>query len=67
MYSMMDGGAMYWGMGLVWLVVVADLVLIGAACVKYLFFDRRASGYAQSTVGAGPASIPDPPPREAPR
>jgi len=41
MYSMVDGGPMFWGMGVVWLLVVADLVLVGAAAVKHLFFDRR--------------------------
>jgi hypothetical protein len=41
MYGMMDGGSMMWGMGLVWLLVVIDLVLVGAAAAKYLFFDRR--------------------------
>ncbi len=42
MYSMMNGGSIVWGMNLVWLLVVADLVLVGAAAAKYLFFDRRA-------------------------
>ncbi len=42
MYSMMNGGSIVWGMSLVWLLVVADLVLVGAAAAKYLFFDRRA-------------------------
>lgn len=41
MYSMTDGGPMMWGMGLVWLVVVVDLMLVGAAAAKYLFFDKR--------------------------
>lgn len=41
MYGMMDGGAAMWGMGAVWLLVVVDLVLVGAAAAKYLFFDRR--------------------------
>lgn len=35
------GGPMMIGMGLVWLLVVVDLVLVGAAATKYLFFDRR--------------------------
>lgn len=34
---MMDGmGGMMWGMGLLWLVLVAVLVLAAAALVKYL-------------------------------
>jgi len=41
MYGMMEGGPMLWGMGLVWLLVVIDLVLMGAAAAKYLFFDKR--------------------------
>jgi hypothetical protein len=31
-------GSMMWGMGLVWLIVIAVLVLAAAALVKYLFF-----------------------------
>lgn len=42
MYGMMDGEPVMWGMGLVWLLVVVDLVLVGAAAAKYLFFDRRS-------------------------
>lgn len=41
---MMDsavGGSMMVGMGVVWLLVVVDLVLVGAAAAKYLFFDKR--------------------------
>lgn len=42
MDGMMGGGAMMWGMGLVWLLVIVLLVLGVAALVKYLFFgDRR--------------------------
>ncbi len=41
MYAMMDGGPTMWGLGLVWLLVVVDLVLMGAAAAKYLFFDGR--------------------------
>ena len=41
MYAMMNGGPVVWEMGLVWLLVVLDLVLVGAAAAKYLFFDRR--------------------------
>ena len=41
MYGMMNDGPMMWGMGLIWLLVVADLVLVGAAAAKYLFFDKR--------------------------
>lgn len=39
--GMMNGmmsGAMMWGMGLLWLLVVALLVLGVAALAKYLFF-----------------------------
>jgi hypothetical protein len=33
-------------MGIVWLLVIVDLVLVGAAAAKYLFFDRsRRSGW----------------------
>jgi hypothetical protein len=35
---MMNGGMM-WGMGIVWLLVVAVLVLAIAALVKYVFFN----------------------------
>jgi len=39
---MYDGsGSTMWGMGLVWLLAMVDLVLVGAAAAKYLFFDRR--------------------------
>lgn len=41
---MMDGqgmGAMMVGMGLVWLLVLVVLALVGAAAIKYLFFDTR--------------------------
>ncbi len=41
MYTMMEGGPMSWGMGLIGLLVMVDLVLVGAAAAKYLFFDRR--------------------------
>lgn len=41
MYGMMDGGPVMWGMGLVWFLTVVDLVLVGAAAAKYLFFVRR--------------------------
>jgi hypothetical protein len=41
MYAMMDGGPMMWGVGFVWLLVVVDLVLVGAAAAKYLFFEKR--------------------------
>ena len=37
---MMDGGMML-GMGLVWLLFLAVLVLAAAALVKYLFFSGR--------------------------
>ena len=36
--GMMDG---MWGMGLVGLLVLVFVVLVGAAAVKYLFFDKR--------------------------
>lgn len=37
--GMMNGmGAMMWGMGLLWLLVVALIVLGVAALAKYLFF-----------------------------
>jgi hypothetical protein len=29
------------GMGILWLLVIAVLVLVGAAAIKYLFFDKR--------------------------
>jgi hypothetical protein len=35
---MHDMTGMMWGMGLVWLIVIAVLVLAAAALVKYLFF-----------------------------
>lgn len=41
---MMEGamsGSMLYGMGAVWFLVVIDLVLVGAAAAKYLFFERR--------------------------
>lgn len=41
MYTMMNGAAMPWIMGTVWLLVLVDLVLVGAAAAKYLFFDKR--------------------------
>lgn len=41
--GMMDGmgGAMMWGMGLVWLLVIVALLLMIAALVKYLFSGTR--------------------------
>lgn len=41
MNGMMDGGAMMWDMGLIWLLIILVLVLGAAALVKYLFFDKR--------------------------
>lgn len=41
MNGMMDGGSMMWGMGLIWLLLIALLVLAIAALIKYLFFDKR--------------------------
>jgi tellurite resistance protein TehA-like permease len=39
---MMDGmGAMMWGLGLLWLLVVVVLVLAAAALLKYLRSDRK--------------------------
>jgi hypothetical protein len=38
MHDMMDGGAMMWGMGLLWLALIAVVILAIAALVKYLFF-----------------------------
>jgi hypothetical protein len=38
---MMDGTGMMWGMGLVGLLVLILVVLLIAALVKYLFFDKR--------------------------
>jgi hypothetical protein len=35
------GGAMMWGMGLLWLLVIIVLLLAAAALVKYLLSDRR--------------------------
>jgi len=40
MTEMMQSGGMIWGMGLIWLLVVADLLLGGAALIKYLFVSR---------------------------
>jgi len=39
MRDMMMNGGMMWGMGIVWLLVVAVLVLAIAALVKYVFFN----------------------------
>jgi hypothetical protein len=42
MSQMMNGmGSMMAGMGLIWLVLLVVLILVGAAAVKYLFFDRQ--------------------------
>jgi hypothetical protein len=39
---MMNGmGGMMWGMGLLWLLIIAVLVLGTAALVKYLWSGRR--------------------------
>ena len=41
MDRIMDGmGAMIWGMGLLWLLLIVVLILAAAALVKYLRFDR---------------------------
>lgn len=41
---MQSSGMMMWSMGLIWLLVLVDLVLGAAALAKYLFWvpDRRA-------------------------
>ena len=41
MDGMINSGGMMWGMGLFSLLLVALLILAGAALVKYLFFDDR--------------------------
>ncbi len=45
MQSVMDsmGGPMMWGMGLLWLLILAVLVLGVAALVKYLFFAKSGA------------------------
>ena len=39
---MMNGmtGGMMWGMGLFWVLILALLLLAGAALVKYIFFGK---------------------------
>ena len=37
---MEGGGAMMWGMGLLWLLVIIVLLLAAAGLVKYLLSDR---------------------------
>jgi tellurite resistance protein TehA-like permease len=42
MSGMMEGGgAMMWGMGLFWLLVIIVLLLAGAALIKYLRSGRQ--------------------------
>ena len=42
MNGMMEGGgAMMWGMGLIWLLVIVVLLLAAGALVKYLLAGRR--------------------------
>lgn len=42
MNGMMDSmGGMMWGMGLMWLIFLAVLVLAAAALVKYLFLGAK--------------------------
>ena len=41
METMMNSSGMMLGMGLIWLLVVVDLTLGGAALVKYLFWRAR--------------------------
>jgi hypothetical protein len=36
----MMGGAMMWGMSLLWLLVILVLLLASAVLVKYLFFSK---------------------------
>lgn len=36
-----DMGSMMSGMGLLWLLVLVAVVLVIAAAIKYLFFDKR--------------------------
>lgn len=46
MDGMIGGGAMTWGMGLVWLLLVVVLLLAAAALVTYLVSGRRRNGDA---------------------
>jgi hypothetical protein len=41
MMNGMMNGAMMWGMGLVWVVVIVVLVLAAAGLAKYVFFSNR--------------------------
>lgn len=41
MHDMMGGGAIMWGMGLLWLLLLVLLVLGIAALIKYLFGGSR--------------------------
>jgi hypothetical protein len=41
MNGMMEGGAMMWGMGLLWLLLIIVLLLAAAALVKYLLSGRQ--------------------------
>jgi len=41
MHDIMGGGAMMWGMGLLWLLLLVLLVLGIAALIKYLFGGSR--------------------------
>lgn len=43
MNGMMDGSAMMWGMGFLWLLIIVVLLLAAAALIKYLFFPGRRS------------------------
>ena len=36
----MMGSGMMWGMGFLWLLIIAVLILAAAALVKYLFFSK---------------------------
>jgi len=40
MDEMMQSSGRMWGMGVIWLLVFVDLLLGGAALVKYLFSTR---------------------------
>jgi hypothetical protein len=41
MMDHMMGSGMMWGMGFLWLLIIAVLILAAAALIKYLFFSRH--------------------------
>ena len=44
--GMMDGmGGMMWGMGLFGLLILALIILLISALIKYLFFDGKRGNY----------------------